>query len=88
MSRMRVTLDVDSPAQEALLRQYLVFLQEIEQLALDAPEGHVLDMCEAAALEKGREVSRRTLEQAVQKRISTAEKKGRRCGPADAVGRA
>jgi hypothetical protein len=86
MSRITVALEVDSAAQEALLRQYHAFLQEMEQLALAAPEGQVLDVCEAAALEKGQEVNRRTLEQAVQKRIAAAEKKGRRCGPVAAGG--
>lgn len=86
MSRINVALEVDSPEQEALLRQYHAFLQEMEQLALAAPEGRVLDVCEAAALQKGQEVNLRTLEQAVQKRIAAVEKKGRRCEPVAAVG--
>lgn len=86
MSRLNVTLEVDSPAQEALLRQYHAFLQEMEQLALAAPAGQVLDVCETAVLQKGQEVNRQVLEQAVQKRIAEVEKKGRRCGPAPAVG--
>jgi hypothetical protein len=86
MTRINVTLDVDSPAQEALLRQYHAFLQEMEQLALAAPEGHVLDVCETAVLHKGQEVNRQVLEEAVQKRIAAAEKKGRRCGPVAVVG--
>ena len=54
-------------------------------MALSAPDGHVLDTCEAAALQKGQEVNRQALEQAVQKRIERMEKKGRRCEPAPAV---
>lgn len=86
MSRINVTLEVDSPDHERLLRQYHAFLQEMEQLALGAPEGHVLDVCEAAVLAKGQDVNRQVLEQVVQKRIAAVEKKGRRCGPAAAVG--
>lgn len=85
MSRLSVTLEVDSPDQEALLRQYHAFLQEMEDLALSAPDGQVLDLCEAVALQKGQEVNRRTLEQAVQKRITAVEKKGRRCDVVPAV---
>ncbi len=80
MSPIRVTLEVDSPEQEAVLRQFHAFLQEMHQLALNAPAGQVLDLCEAAALSQGQEVNRQVLEQAVQKRIAALEKKGRRCG--------
>jgi hypothetical protein len=86
MTRINVTLEVDSPAQEALLRQYHAFLQEMEQLALSAPEGHVLDVCETAVLQKGQEANRRVLQEAVQKRVDAAEKKGRRCESVAAVG--
>jgi hypothetical protein len=86
MSRINVTLEVESPAQELLLRQYHVFLQEMEQLALAAPEGQVLEVCETAVLQKGQEVNRHVLEQAVQNRIAAVEKKGRRCEPVAAAG--
>ena len=86
MSRISVTLEVESSDQEKLVRQYHAFLQEMDQLALSAPEGQVLDLCEAAAVQKGQEVNRRTLEQAVQKRIDSVEKKGRRCEPVSAAG--
>lgn len=85
MATIRVTLEVDSPAQEALLRRCHAFLQEMQQLALTAPEGHVVDVCETAVLHKGQEVNRHVLEHAVAQRIAALEKKGRRCEPA-AVG--
>lgn len=85
MSRIHVTLEVDSPDQERLLRHYHAFLQEMEQLALVAPEGHVLEVCETEVLKRAQEANRQVLEQAVQQRIAAAEKKGRRCGPAGAV---
>jgi hypothetical protein len=86
MSKIRITLEVDSVDQERLVRQYHAFIQEMEQLALSAPDGHVLDVCETQVLRKSQEVNRQVLEQAVQKRIVAVEKKGRRCGPASAVG--
>jgi hypothetical protein len=85
MTPIRVTLEVDSPAQETLLRQCHAFLQEMQQLALTAPAGQVIDVCETAVLQKGQDVVRHVLEQAVRERITALEKKGRRCGPAGAV---
>jgi hypothetical protein len=57
----------------------------MEQLALSAPHGHVMDLCEAAVLQRGQEVNRQVLEQAVQQRIGALEKKGRRSGPVRAA---
>jgi hypothetical protein len=80
MSRKTITLEVDSPSQEQLVRQYHALLQEMNELADSAPDGRVLDLLEGAVLERGRDALRSTLEQAVQRRIDAAEKKGRRCG--------
>jgi len=84
MSRISVTLEVDSPAEEALLRQYQAFVREMKQLALVAPEGRVLEVCEMEVLRKSQDVNRQVLERVVQERIAAVEKKGRRCGPAAA----
>jgi predicted kinase len=75
-----ITLEVSSPEQEALLRQFHVMIMEMEQLALSAPAGQVLEQCEAAVLERGRRVNSQVLQRAVQQRIDALEKKGRRCG--------
>ena len=75
MSAITVTLEVDSPEQEALVRQFHGLVQEMQQLAMTAPHGQVLDVCEAAVLQRGQEVSRQVLEQAVQQRIAELEKK-------------
>lgn len=79
MNAKTVVLEVQSPEQEALLRQFHGFVMEMEQLALTAPNGQVLDQCEAAVVGKGRDIQRQVLQQAVQRRIETAEKKGRCC---------
>lgn len=86
MSRMTITLEVSSPEQEALMHQFHALVLEMEQLALSAPEGQVLDLCEAAVLQRGQQVNRQVLQQAVQQRIAALEKKGRRCEPARVVG--
>jgi len=61
-----------------LLRQYADLLGEMKDLAAAAPDGSVLNICEEAVIDRGREHQRRVLEQTVQSRLDTAEKKGRR----------
>lgn len=77
MSRKVITLEIDADY-EGLLRQYAGFLEEMKDLAATAPDGSVLEACEDAVVERGREHQRRLLERAVQDRIDLAEKKGRR----------
>jgi hypothetical protein len=77
MSRKVITLEID-PEHEDLLRQYADFLGEMKDLAATAPDGSVLEVCEEAIIEKGREQQRRLLERATQARLSDAEKKGLR----------
>ncbi len=77
MTPKTVSLEID-PAHEPLLRQYANFLEEIDHLAATSPDGSVLDTCEEAVIEKGREQQRLALQRAVQARIEAAEKKGLR----------
>jgi hypothetical protein len=77
MSRTTITLEID-PSDEALIRDYAAFLDEMKALAATAPDGNVLSVCEAAVVERGRESQRKVLREAVQARIDGAEKKGRR----------
>jgi hypothetical protein len=85
MSRTTITLEVDAPAQEELIRNYHALVLELNDLALTAPDEAVLDRLEQLAVERGRETLRASLQQAVQKRIDDAEKKGRRSGSAPAA---
>jgi hypothetical protein len=82
----KITIEVD-PQHEGIVRRALAFAEEMEQLALTAPEGSVLDTCEEAVIHKGRKLQSEVLAQAVARRIEAAEKKGRRsvCAPADAA---
>ena len=77
MSRKAVTLEIDSE-HEDLLRQYAVFLEEMTDLAVTAPDGSVFEVREVAVIERGREHQRRLLERAVQIRLDAAERTGRR----------
>lgn len=77
MPRTTITLEID-PEHEGLLRRYADFLGEMKELAATAPDGSVLDACEEAIIEKGREQQRLLLEHAARARLEAAEKRGRR----------
>jgi hypothetical protein len=73
----KVTIEVDLK-HEAIVRRALAIAEEMEQLALTAPDGTVFDACENAVVEKGRKLQRQVLGEAVARRIETTEKRGRR----------
>ena len=81
----KVLIEVDA-RHEATVRRVLALAEELEQLALTAPDGTVLDACEGAVIDKGRDLQRQLLGEAVARRIEAAEKKGRRCAAAPAAG--
>ena len=74
-----VTIQVDARFEATVLRA-LAMAEEMEHLALTAANGTVLDICEEAVIDKGRDLQTHMLGEAVQRRIDVAEKKGRRCG--------
>ena len=82
----KVLIEVDAK-HEALMRRTLALAEEMEQLALTAPAGTVFDACEAAVIEKGRDLQAQLLSDAVRQRIAAVEKKGRRSASAPAGGR-
>ena len=79
----KVLIEVD-PKHEAIVRRALALAEELEQLALTAPEGAVFDTGENAVIHKGRTLQGQLLSEAVARRIEAAEKRGRRCAPAPA----
>ena len=82
----KVTIEFDA-RHEATMRQALALSEEMEQLALAAPEGAVFDACEEAVIHKGRTFQAKVLGDAVARRIEAAEKKGRRSASVRAVGK-
>jgi hypothetical protein len=72
-----VTLEIAAES-AALVRQLLAFHDELQALALTAADGTVLDVCEAAVVQQGRELQNRLLADALAQRVAAAEKKGRR----------
>ena len=77
----KVTIEVDA-RHEPTLRRALAMMEEMEQLALTAPDGAVFADCEEAVIGKGRDLQRLMLADAVARRIDAAEKRGRRSAPA------
>ena len=77
MARKVITLEIDAEDEDLILG-YADFVGEMKDLAAIAPVGSVLDICEEAVIEKGREHQRRLLQRAAQARLDAAEKKGRR----------
>jgi hypothetical protein len=76
---MATTVTMEIPADsEALVRRVLALQEELQALALTAPDGTVFDACEAAVVERGRELNNHFLAEAVARRVEAAEKKGRR----------
>ena len=79
----QVTIECDAQ-HEAILRRTLALVEEMEQLALTAPDGAVFDACETAVVRQGRTWQAHVLGAAVARRIEAAEKKGRRSAPVPA----
>lgn len=73
-----------SDFQRLLLEQALAFAVQLEQAAAQAPYGEILDHCELATLQHGRQFLKDALASALQQRIRQGEKRGRRrgCAPA------
>lgn len=82
----KVTIEVDA-RHEAIVRRALAMAEEMEQLALTAPDGEVFHACEDAVIDKGRKFQGHVLGEAVARRIEIAEKKGRRSASVNAAAR-
>jgi hypothetical protein len=81
---VKITLEFDAKYEATILRA-LAMAEEMENLALTAPDGAVFDACEQAVIEKGRKLQSHVLGEAVDRRIDAAEKRGRRSALARAV---
>lgn len=70
-----LTVVYNTEAEKQSYLQAIAFVSEMHALGLSAPEGSVLDACEALTLSKGRDFLRETLAGAAQARIDDVEKK-------------
>jgi hypothetical protein len=69
------TVTYTTEAERRAYEQAIAFAAEMYALGLNAPDGSVLDACEALTLSKGRDFLRETLAGAAQARIDDIEKK-------------
>ena len=70
-----LTFTYETPEERRDFERAINFVAEMRRLWLEAPDGGVIDACEAVALSKGRDFLRDTLAAAVQARADDVEKK-------------
>jgi len=73
---------VNNPTEALIVEKALAMARELNQTACDAPDGKVLAQAETLAVQRGRELTRTSLEAILQNQAQEAEKKGHRPGPA------
>src|SRR5262245_26969366 len=71
-----VTFEYRDDHERLALEQAFAYVTHLRHVAQDAPDGTVLEACEAVALADGRALLRSTLTAALQSRIANAEQKG------------
>ena len=79
------TYECRDEAERKAIERAIAFAAEMQALALAAPTGRVLDVCEQQAIDGGRALLRDLLQGAVQSRIDAAEQKKGRPGTARAA---
>jgi hypothetical protein len=84
---IRRTMEFQSEDEVIAAEQAIAIARELKRLADAAPDGHVLAIIEAAALERGRRFTRDRLQGALNAQASDLEKKGGAAGPARAARR-
>lgn len=70
-----LTITYDTPEERRAYERAIEFVAEMHRLGLEAPDGGVIDACEAVALSRGSDLLRDTLAAAVQARVDRLEKK-------------
>jgi hypothetical protein len=79
-----VKWDELTPEERLLAEQMILNYRELNQTCDAAADGTVLEVCEKMALQQGWELTRRTIEVALQQQAHEVEKKERRVGRAAA----
>jgi hypothetical protein len=77
-----LTIEYRDEHERLALEQAIAYINDLRQLAVEAPAGTVLDACEGLALDKGRAMLRSTLAAALGSRVALAEQKGGTLAPA------
>ena len=81
---MAASVPVDTDFQRLVVEQALALAREVESTATAAPDGRVLDRCEALLLTRGKEFLTTVLQSMAQRTADEAVKKGGSRGRASA----
>ena len=77
-----ITVSYESEAQRLAYQRAIDYAAEMLRVAQAVPDAQVVDACEALALDRGRQLLRDSLGDAIQARVDAAEKKGLNRSPA------
>ena len=83
MPTLEVTYQTE--AERLAFQRAIDYTAEMLRLAQGCPDEQVVEACEGLALEKGRQLLRDSLGDAIQARVDAAEKKGASPGPSTAA---
>lgn len=84
---IRRTMEFESEDELLAAEQAVAMARELKKVADAAPDGHVLAVVEAAALDRGRRFTRDRLQDALNAQAADLEKKGGADGSAPAARR-
>jgi len=79
-------IEVQNAAEAAAVEQALAMVRELDRMADDAADGHVIAQVERAALDRGRRFTRDRLQDVLNRQAQALEKKGGAAGPALVAG--
>lgn len=79
-------IEVRNASEAAAVEQALAMVRELDRMADDAPDGHVIARVEQAALDRGRRFTRDRLQDVLNRQAEALEKKGGADGAAPAAG--
>jgi hypothetical protein len=74
-------IEVESAEEALVVEQALAMYRELNRTCQHAADGEVLNVAEQLAVQRGRELTRTTLETVLNAQAEEVEKKGRRAGP-------
>jgi hypothetical protein len=79
-------VEVRNSAEAAAVEQALAMVRELDRLADEAEDGHVIAQVEMVALDRGRRFTRERLQDVLNRQAQALEKKGGADGSAPAAG--
>ena len=80
-------IEVQNAAEAAAVEQALAMVRELDRMAGDAADGHVIAAVEQTALDRGRRFTRDRLQDVLNRQAEALEKKGGAAGSAPVAGR-